>query len=263
MITPPHRVAVRMSHLRAPAAPTRTIRTGWFGGNRVPPAGRDAAPSRYPHARTVASVPSRNFRDGTLVSQTRDTRRAAHSSMSRRNPSRRRARVRSPGDAAHVLTTYPLPPAARAALGTMRLATHRGPQPMPAAALARAVGHIDALLCQLTDRIDAALLARAPRLRVVANCAVGYDNVDLAAAAAHGVVVTNTPDVLTETSADLAFALILAAARRVCEGDRLVRAGRWRGWSPDLLLGRDVHGATLGIVGLGRIGAAVPRRARG
>ena len=120
--------------------------------------------------------------------------------MSRRNPSRRRARVRSPGDAAHVLTTYPLPPAARAALGTMRLATHRGPQPMPAAALARAVGRIDALLCQLTDRVDAALLARAPRLRVVANCAVGYDNVDLAAAAAHGVVVTNTPDVLTETS---------------------------------------------------------------
>ncbi len=198
-----------------------------------------------------------------LVSPTRDIRRAAHSSMSRRNPSRRRARVRSPGDAAHVLTTYPLPPAARAALGTMRLATHRGPQPMPAAALARAVGRIDALLCQLTDRVDAALLARAPRLRVVANCAVGYDNVDLAAAAAHGVVVTNTPDVLTETSADLAFALILAAARRVCEGDRLVRAGRWRGWSPDLLLGRDVHGATLGIVGLGRIGAAVARRARG
>jgi len=134
---------------------------------------------------------------------------------------------------------------------------------MPAAALAGAVRRADGILCLLTDRIDAALLATAPRLRVVANCAVGYDNVDLAAAAMRGIVVTNTPDVLTETSADLAFALILAAARRVCEGDRLVRAGRWRGWSPDLLLGRDVHGATLGIVGLGRIGTAVARRARG
>ena len=162
-----------------------------------------------------------------------------------------------------VLTTCPLPPEARAALGTVRLTTHRGPRPMPAAALARALRDADGLLCQLVDRVDAAPLARAPRLRAIANCAVGYDNIDLRAAAARGIVVTNTPDVLTETSADLAFALILAAARRVCEGDRLVRAGRWRGWSPDLLLGRDVHGATLGIVGLGRIGAAVARRAAG
>jgi glyoxylate reductase len=134
---------------------------------------------------------------------------------------------------------------------------------MPAAALARRLRDVDGLVCMLTDRIDAALLAGAPRLHAVANRAVGYDNIDLRTAAARGIVVTNTPDVLTETSADLAFALILAAARRVCEGDRLIRAGRWRGWSPDLLLGRDVHGATLGIVGLGRIGAAVARRARG
>lgn len=121
----------------------------------------------------------------------------------------------------------------------------------------------DGLLCLLTDRVDDELLAVAPRLRVVANCAVGYDNVDLAAAAARGIVVTNTPDVLTETCADLTWALLLAAARRVAEGDRFVRAGRWHGWSPDLLLGRDVHGATLGLVGLGRIGLAVARRAHG
>ncbi|MBI3770829.1 MAG: D-glycerate dehydrogenase [Deltaproteobacteria bacterium] len=169
-----------------------------------------------------------------------------------------RARLR-----ARVLTTYALPPEARAALGDVRLTTYRGRQPILRAALARRLRDVDGLLCLLTDRIDADILARAPRLRAIANRAVGYDNVDLHAAAARGIVVTNTPDVLTETSADLAFALILAAARRVCEGDRLVRAGRWRGWSPDLLLGQDVHGATLGIVGLGRIGAAVARRAQG
>ena len=162
-----------------------------------------------------------------------------------------------------VLTTYPLPPAARAALRRVALRTYRGPQPIPRATLARELRHADGLLCLLTERIDAVLLAGAPRLRAVANCAVGYDNIDLHAAAARGIVVTNTPDVLTESSADLAWALLLAAARRVAEGDRMIRAGAWRGWSPDLLLGTDVHGATLGIVGLGRIGAAVARRARG
>jgi len=162
-----------------------------------------------------------------------------------------------------VLTTHPLPPAARAALGHVVLTTYRGPQPIPRAALAVALRRVDGLLCLLTDHIDAELLARAPRLRAVANCAVGYDNIDLRAATARRIVVTNTPDVLTESSADLAFALLLAAARRVAEGDRLVRAGRWRGWAPDLLLGHDVHGATLGIVGYGRIGAAVARRALG
>jgi glyoxylate reductase len=162
-----------------------------------------------------------------------------------------------------VLTTFPLPSAARAALGGVTLTTHRGPQPMPRPTLLRLVSRADGLLCVLTDRVDGALLAAAPRLRAVANCAVGYDNVDLRAAAARGLVVTNTPDVLTETCADFAWALLLAAARRVAEGDRLVRAGRWRGWSPDLLLGRDVHGATLGLIGLGRIGSAVARRAQG
>ncbi len=162
-----------------------------------------------------------------------------------------------------VFATFVLPSAARAALDGVTLRVHRGRQPIPRRTLLEGVRAADGLLCMLTERIDADLLARAPRLRAVANCAVGFDNIDLAAAAARGIVVTNTPDVLTETSADLAWALLLAAARRIAEGDRLVRAGRWKAWSPDLLLGTDVHGATLGIVGLGRIGAAVARRATG
>jgi glyoxylate reductase len=121
----------------------------------------------------------------------------------------------------------------------------------------------DALVCLLLDRIDAALLARAPRLRVVANCAVGYDNVDLAAATAAGVCVTNTPDVLTEATAELAFALLLACARRLGEGERLVRAGAWTGWALDQLLGIGLTGKTLGIIGYGRIGRALARRALG
>ena len=129
--------------------------------------------------------------------------------------------------------------------------------------LPEALAEAEALVCLLTHRIDAALLDRAPRLRVVANYAVGHDNVDLAAATARGIAVTNTPDVLTEATADLAFALLLAAARRLGEGERLVRAGRWTGWEPGQLLGTDVWGRTLGIVGLGRIGAAMARRGRG
>jgi glyoxylate reductase len=122
---------------------------------------------------------------------------------------------------------------------------------------------IDALVALLTDRVDAALLARAPRLRVVANVAVGVDNVDLGACAAAGIVVTNTPGVLTEATADFAFGLLLAAARRIAEGDRLVRAGGFDGWTPSFMLGQRVHGATLGLVGMGRIGQAMARRARG
>jgi glyoxylate reductase len=129
--------------------------------------------------------------------------------------------------------------------------------------LLAAVAGADALVCLLSDRVDEELLARAPRLRVVANYAVGVDNIDLEAARRHGVAVTNTPDVLTEATADLAFALLLAAARRVGEGERLARSGEWRGWEPGQLLGAEVHGRTLGIVGLGRIGAAVARRAAG
>ena len=121
----------------------------------------------------------------------------------------------------------------------------------------------DALVCLLLDRIDAAVLARAPKLRVVANCAVGYDNVDLAAATAAGVCVTNTPDVLTEATAELAFALILACARRLGEGERLVRSRAWAGWALDQLLGVQLVGKTLGIIGYGRIGRALARRAIG
>ena len=121
----------------------------------------------------------------------------------------------------------------------------------------------DALVSLLDVAVDDELLARAPHLRVVANCAVGYDNVDLAAATRRGIIVTNTPDVLTDATADFTFALLLGAARRLVEGDALVRGGGWRGWAPDLLLGADVAGRTIGIVGLGRIGCAVARRARG
>ena len=121
----------------------------------------------------------------------------------------------------------------------------------------------DALVCLLLDRIDAAVFARAPNLRVVANCAVGIDNIDLAAATAAGVCVTNTPDVLTEATAELAFALLLACARRLGEGERLVRSGTWTGWALDQLLGVGLLGKTLGIIGMGRIGQAMARRALG
>jgi glyoxylate reductase len=124
-------------------------------------------------------------------------------------------------------------------------------------------GECEGLLCTLSDRIDAELLDACPRLRVIANYAVGYDNIDVAAARSHGVAVGNTPDVLTDATADLAFALLLAAARRVVEGERAVRAGEWGAWRPDFLIGPDVSGTTLGIVGYGKIGQAVARRARG
>lgn len=119
----------------------------------------------------------------------------------------------------------------------------------------------DALVCLLLDRIDAAVLARAPRLRVVANCAVGIDNIDLPAATARGIPVTNTPGVLTEATAELTIALMFAAARRLGEAEALARSGQWEGWRLDQLLGVQLAGKTLGIVGMGRIGAAVARRA--
>lgn len=119
------------------------------------------------------------------------------------------------------------------------------------------------LITLLTDRVDEALLAAAPGLRGVSNVAVGYDNIDVRACSARRIPVGNTPGVLTETSADFAFALLMALARRVVEADAYVRAGRWKTWEPGLLLGTDLHGATLGLVGLGAIGVAVARRARG
>lgn len=121
----------------------------------------------------------------------------------------------------------------------------------------------EAIVTLLDLRVDEALLSRLPRLRAVCNVAVGYDNVDVPAATRRGVQVTNTPDVLTDATADLAWALLLAAARRVAEGDRFVRAGRWKRWDWTMLRGVDVHGKTLGIVGAGRIGQAVGRRAAG
>ena len=134
---------------------------------------------------------------------------------------------------------------------------------MDPAALREALREAEALICLLSLPVDRALLAAAPRLRIVANFAVGIDNVDIAAATERGVLVTNTPDVLTEATADFAFALLLAAARRLPEGERLVRSGAWTGWAPGQLLGADVAGATLGIIGMGRIGQAMARRARG
>jgi len=135
--------------------------------------------------------------------------------------------------------------------------------PVPADVLAEKVKEIDGLLCLLTDKITDSLLASAPRLKVVANMAVGYDNIDVAAATRRGVLVTNTPGVLTETTADLAWALLMAAARRITDAERRLRAGEWQTWKPMEFTGQDVYGATLGLIGMGNIGAAVARRALG
>jgi glyoxylate reductase len=135
--------------------------------------------------------------------------------------------------------------------------------PPPYAVLVERASAADALLCMLSDRVDAALLDAAPRLRVVATYAVGTDNIDLAAAHARGIPVGNTPDVLTDATADLAFALLLAAARRLPQTSQAVRDGRWGTWEPDGFMGHDVTHTTLGVVGAGRIGRAVARRAAG
>jgi len=121
----------------------------------------------------------------------------------------------------------------------------------------------DGLICHIISTVDDEVLAAAPTVKVVANVAVGFNNIDVAAARRRGVVVTNTPDVLTETTADFAWALLMAAARRVVEADQFARSGTWQRWEWDLLWGADVHGKTLGVVGFGRIGRAVARRALG
>jgi glyoxylate reductase len=135
--------------------------------------------------------------------------------------------------------------------------------PPPRDVLLSEAAAADGLLALLTERIDGELLDVAPRLRVVSNLAVGYDNIDVAEATRRAVLVTNTPGILTETTADFAFALLMAAARRVVEADRYTRQGRWKTWGPQVLLGQDVHGACLGIVGLGGVGLEVAKRARG
>ncbi len=136
--------------------------------------------------------------------------------------------------------------------------------PPPREALLAHVAGVDGLLCLLTDRVDGEVMdAAGPSLKVISNHAVGFDNIDVPAATARGIPVGNTPGILTDATADFAFALLLAAARRVAEGERFVRAGKWVTWGPSLLLGPDVHGATLGLVGFGRIGQAMARRAAG
>jgi lactate dehydrogenase-like 2-hydroxyacid dehydrogenase len=132
-----------------------------------------------------------------------------------------------------------------------------------AQALVKRLQHADGVVCQLTDPLSAEVLAQCPKLKVIAQVAVGHDNIDVAAATARGIVVTNTPGVLTEATADLTFALLLAAARRLPTAERYLRDGQWRRWDVDLLCGHDVHGRTLGIVGMGRIGRAIARRAAG
>lgn len=131
------------------------------------------------------------------------------------------------------------------------------------AELRRGFSEADAVVCTLADRIDASLLSSATTLKIVANYAVGYNNIDLSAAAQRDIVVTNTPDVLTDATADLTWALLLAVARRVAEADAWIRTGTWAGWTPTQILGADITGKTLGIVGMGRIGQAVARRATG
>ncbi|MGZ4175956.1 MAG: 2-hydroxyacid dehydrogenase [Solirubrobacteraceae bacterium] len=135
--------------------------------------------------------------------------------------------------------------------------------PPPYEELRARTADAEGLLSLLTDRVDAALIDGSPRLRAVANYAVGYDNIDLEATRARGIAVGNTPDVLTDATADLTFTLLLAAARRLPEALASVRDGDWLTWEPKAFLGHDVHGATLGIIGMGRIGRAVARRAHG
>ncbi|MEY4706000.1 MAG: Glyoxylate reductase [Nitrospirota bacterium] len=132
-----------------------------------------------------------------------------------------------------------------------------------ASALREGLCQADAAIVTLADRIDAETIQAATRLKILANYAVGYNNIDLAAAQQRSLIVSNTPDVLTDATADLTWALLLATARRVIEGDALVRSGTWTGWSPTQLLGSDVSGKTLGIIGMGRIGQAVAQRAAG
>src|SRR5918994_3487971 len=164
-----------------------------------------------------------------------------------------------------VLVTRGVPEPVREHLaGRCELEVWEGQGVTPRAELLERVAGKAGLVAMLTDRVDGELLDRAgPRLRVVANYAVGFDNLDLEACTARGVLATNTPEVVTEATADLTWSLLLAAARRVAEGDRFLRARRPWIWGPEFFLGFEVHGKTLGVIGLGRIGRAVARRAAG
>jgi glyoxylate reductase len=165
---------------------------------------------------------------------------------------------------AHVFVTRALPGGALERLAEAYDVTiHDGALPPTRDELTAGVADAEGLLCLLTERVDADLIDAAPRLKVISNYAVGSDNIDVAAARERGIAVGVTPGVLTEATADLAFALLLAAARRLHEAAQDVRAGKWRTWEPQGWLGADIHGATLAIVGAGRIGAAVAKRAAG
>lgn len=144
-----------------------------------------------------------------------------------------------------------------------RLDINPAERPVTREEMLKGVKGASALLCMLTDKIDREIIESAPRLKIVANMAVGVDNIDIEACTRHGIVVTNTPGVLTEATADLTWALLLALTRRIVEGDRFVRAGKFKGWAPLLFVGGDLRGMTLGIIGMGRIGQAVARRGAG
>jgi glyoxylate reductase len=163
-----------------------------------------------------------------------------------------------------VLISRQLPePAVQLARRRAEVDAYAEDAPMPRAELLERLAGKQGLICVISEAIDEALLAARPGLRVVSNVAVGYNNVDVAACTRRGVVVTNTPDVLTDTTADFAWTLLMAAARRLVEGDRYVREGKFTQWEYMVLLGGDIHGKTLGVVGFGRIGRAVARRALG
>lgn len=161
-----------------------------------------------------------------------------------------------------VLLTRRIPSAVLARLqSACDVDLYDGPAPISRDELRRRLAGKRALICLLTDRIDGGVIDAAPDLAVVANIAVGYDNLDVPSLKARGVIVTNTPDVLTEATAELTWALILAVARRIGEGERLVRRGEWRGWALDFMLGMELRGKQLGLIGRGRIGQAVAAKA--
>ncbi len=163
-----------------------------------------------------------------------------------------------------IFLTRQLPPECMRSLETQtQLTVNPHDRPLTKEELIEGVREVDGLLCLLTDAVDAEVMDVNPDLKVIANYAVGYNNIDIDAATERRIPVTNTPGVLTESTADMAFALLMAAGRRVSEGDRLVRSKSWSGWAPLQLLGTDITGATLGLIGLGRIGKAMIQRAKG
>jgi len=172
-------------------------------------------------------------------------------------------RKREGGDLRIFVTRPIAEPALRRLAAMARVDLWDDEMPPPAPELRARARQADGVLSMVTDRFDAAMIRALPRLRAISNLAVGVDNIDLAAATRAGVAVGHTPGILTETTADLAFGLLMAAARRIAEGDRYVRGGRWRTWGPKVMLGRDIHGATLGIIGWGAIGQAMARSAAG